>query len=303
MRIHGLISWFDESALWLAATVSSAAKVCDSIVALDGAYALFPEARARSGNDQAVAISEMCYANDLACTIHVPSEPWSGNEVEKRSKLFELAEFAAESGDWLMILDADEVVAEVPADLRRRLGTTDCDVAEVTFREYEDFDFSPAKAAKARQAEVPREHTYSIRTIFRAVPGIRVEGNHYTYMVDGRTLWGNDTQDEQVPALDLTDLIIYHRTHLRELTRRGKAKAYYKARDQSEAELHTCFMCKERPGSKLVKAAPERTNGALQAAQVFVCDDCYPQAKRASDFAIAQLGFDPETLRYEGVAA
>lgn len=302
MRIHGLISWHQESALWLAATVASAAKLCDSIVALDGAYALFPDAKPRSGSEQAVAIMELCAANDLACTIHVPSEVWAGNEVEKRTRLFELAEFVAGPDDWYIILDADEVVAEVPSDLRRRLETTDRDVAEVTFREYEDFDFDPAKAEQARRVSMPRTHTYSIRTMFRAIPGIHCAGNHYTYRVDGRTLWGNEVDERQEPALDCTDLIVDHRTHLREVSRRQQARTYYNRRDEGKVEYHACFSCKERPGSNAVKQHPERVEGVLQAAVVLVCDECYPAAKAASDLLISDLGFDPETLRYEGVA-
>lgn len=302
MRIFGLISWYEESPLWLAATTASASKLCDHIVAVDGAYALFPDGRPRSGPEQGLAIQEVCAANGMGCSVHVPQERWLDNEVGKRAFMFRAAELLAEPGDWYIILDADEVVYEVPSDLRKRLEETELDVAEVTFREWEDFDHEPAKAKTARQFDYPRENRYPIRTVFRAIEGLTVQGNHYTYVADGRILWGNETQAEQEPCLDLRDLVVDHRTHLREVNRRNRAKEFYKRRDASGIEFHPCFVCRERPGTKHVKADPSRAGGVLTAASVLVCSRCYPDAKAASDLLIRQLGFEPETLRYEGVA-
>lgn len=303
MRIFGLISWYEESPLWLAAVTASAGKLCDHIVAVDGAYALFPDGRERSGPEQAAAIQEVCAANGMGCSVHIPQERWIDNEVEKRSFMFRAAELLAEPDDWYIILDADEVIYEVPSDLRKRLEETELDVAEVTFREWEDFDHEPAKAATARKFDFPRENRYPIRTVFRALPGLSVTGNHYTYTLpDGRILWGNSTQAEQEPCLDLRDLLVDHRTHLREVNRRNRAKDFYARRDASEIEFHPCFMCRDRPGTLHVKAEPSRAGDVLMSASVLVCSKCHPKAKAASDLLITQLGFDPETLVYGGVA-
>jgi hypothetical protein len=304
VRIFGLISWYEESPLWLAATTASAAKLCDHIVAVDGAYGLFPDGRERSGPEQAAAIQEVCAANGMGCSTHTPQFRWMGNEVEKRSFMFSAAELLADPGDWFIILDADEVIYHVPADLRTRLEATELDVGEVTFREIEDFDHEPRKAEQARKFDFPRENTYPIRTVFRSGLGLRVEGNHYTYIDrNGRILWGNQVQREQEPCLDLTDLVVDHRTHLREINRRGRAKRYYQIRDSAEIEFHGCFLCKDRKGTKAVKAEPRKVDGVLEASQVLVCEECFLKAKAASDLAIRQLGFNPDTLLYEGVAA
>jgi hypothetical protein len=46
MSVVGLISWWDESPTWLAASITSLGRFCDHVVALDGRYALYPD-RAR----------------------------------------------------------------------------------------------------------------------------------------------------------------------------------------------------------------------------------------------------------------
>src|SRR6266498_603798 len=64
VRIYGLLSWYDERQDWLAAAVTSAAKLCDGIIAVDGAYALFPDSlrHPTSGAEQAATILETALA-------------------------------------------------------------------------------------------------------------------------------------------------------------------------------------------------------------------------------------------------
>lgn len=108
MKICGLLSWYDESPAWLATAVAGMGRVCDEIVAVDGAYALYPSARPRSSPQQAEAVLQAAEAAGVGCTIHRPREIFWGNEVEKRNLTIALASSVLESGrDWIVIFDAD----------------------------------------------------------------------------------------------------------------------------------------------------------------------------------------------------
>ena len=303
-RVIGLLSWYSESAVWLAATVASAAKCCDHIVAVDGAYFLYPEGRNRSSSEQAAIITDVAAAHGMGVTVHTPSTVWEGNEVEKRSFMFRLAETIAESGDWYLVLDGDEVILDVPSDFKQRLAATDLEAGEVTFWEHQDPQQDSKLAAAARQFEWSGHHRYPIRTLFRAIPGLKVETNHYTYVTpDGRQLWGNDTQKEQVPALDCRDLLIEHRTHLRDLARRADAQRYYKTRDAAGIEAGLCAKCADEKATKFITVDWELEEQGLTARTVPVCEACWPAMKEASDEAVRELGFDPAGLDYQGAAA
>jgi len=302
-RIIGLLSWYEESAVWLAATVASAAKCCDHLVAVDGAYFLYPEGRNRSSSEQAAIITDVATANGMGVTIHTPAQKWEGNEVEKRSFMFALAETIADPDDWYLVLDADEVILEIPSDFKQRLAATELDAGEVTFWEHQDPHQDLKLAVAARQFEWSGHHRYPIRTLFRAIPGLKVETNHYTYVTpDGRLLWGNESATQQVEALDCQDLVIEHRTHLRDLARRASARNYYKARDAAGIEAGCCANCTE-DATKFITVDWELEAQGLTARTVPVCEGCFPAAKAASDAALRELGFDPGGLQYEGATA
>jgi hypothetical protein len=303
-RIIGLLSWYQESPVWLAATVASAAKVCDHLVAVDGAYFLYPDGRNRSGSEQAAIITDTATACGMGATVHTPQSTWEGNEVEKRSFMFRLAETVAQPDDWYFVLDGDEVILDIPDDFKARLAATDLDVGEVTFWEHQDPQQDPKLAKAARQFEWSGHHRYPIRILFRAIPGLKVEGNHYTYITpDGRLLWGNQVESQQEPALDCRDLLIEHRTHLRDLARRADAQRYYKTRDATGIEVGACVNCEGGKATKFITADWELEDQGLTARTIPVCDDCFPAAKDASDQALRDLGFDPAGLEYQGAAA
>lgn len=298
MKIYGLLSWYQESALWLAAAITSAAKLCDHIVAVDGAYFLYPEGRPRSGAEQGAIIQEVAHANGVGCTLFTPDQVWEGNEVEKRSFMFSLAEtIATPHEDWYFILDADVVLDHVPEDTRDRLEATELDAAEVKMFERDDVYTQPDKAKAAMSMEWPINN-FTCRCIYRAIPGLTVEGNHYTYVTpDGRKLWSND--GEQEPALDLTDLRCEHRTNFRELTRRNTQRDYYKRRDNAGIETASCHRC----GAEANNVLPfdwEEDGDALIASNITVCDNCYPDARAESEAQVRGLGRDPSGLQYQG---
>lgn len=304
-RIIGLLSWYSESAVWLAQTVASAAKCCDHVVAVDGAYGLYPEGRNRSSAEQGAIITDVAAGYGMGVTVHTPKDRWHGNEVEKRSFMFALAETIAEPNvDWYFVLDGDEVILDVPSDFRHRLATTDLDAGEVTFWEHQDPQQDPKLAAAARQFEWSGHHRFPIRTLFRAIPGLRVETNHYTYKTpDGRLLWGNEAEAEQVPALDCQDVLIEHRTHLRDLARRNAARDYYKRRDAAGIEQGICAVCQDGKATEFVAVDWELEDQGLTARTMPVCTACHPKAKAESDDALRGLGFDPVGLQYAGAAA
>ena len=83
-RIIGLVSWWDESPTWLAATVASMSRFCDHIVALDGRYALYPDQRLQSGTAELYAIIETARAAGVGITLHTAPRTYA-DEMEKRT--------------------------------------------------------------------------------------------------------------------------------------------------------------------------------------------------------------------------
>lgn len=217
MRIIGLLSWYEESASWLAECVASAAKVCDHLVAVDGPYALFPGATTKpaSGSEQADVIAHTAAGAGIGCTIHTARQPWWGNEVEKRDFMFRLGSTFAEPGqDWFLRIDADEVLVADASDVRKKLAATELDVAEVMLWERGDQD-----------TKTP------LRVLFRALPGIGVQQAHYVVTApseaDTKVLAGNHVTHRVEPAEALWDVRLEHRTKNRPAQRKELKADYY----------------------------------------------------------------------------
>lgn len=143
--IVGLLSWYEEDPAWLAEMIASLpAAGISHLIALDGAYALFPGASPTSDPSNVHAIQAACTAAGITYSIHQPVEVWEGNEVEKRSALFELAEQSTTEDDWYFVMDADETITSVPDDFVARLEQSNLDVGMVTFYEPPQEDTGPA---------------------------------------------------------------------------------------------------------------------------------------------------------------
>ena len=234
--IVGVLTWYEETTKSLIAAVSSASTFIDHLVAVDGAYHAFPEARRGSGPEQQEQILSLAQSLGLGVTMHVPHHVWFGNEVEKRSYSLALGQLAAGSDrDWLFLFDADEVVSHVPEDLRRRLEATDLDVAQCTL--WERWDGDQEEEQLVPGASVGQAHP---RKFYRALPGIQVVGSHYCYAVpdgDGfRWLWGNPYLQDLEEALNLDDFEVEHRHRYRNPYRRRMAHEFYHLRDRSGME-------------------------------------------------------------------
>lgn len=239
MKVVALISWWEESPAWLAATVSSAAKICDHVVAVDGAYALMPGGTARSEPTQAETILRTCDAMGMGCTIVRPKDVWFGNEVEKRTFAFaECRNVVTPGDDWIVVLDADDVITQLPDDTRTKLELTDRNVAEITLWDRETW-INDETAAAAQQIELPPHSTQIQRRIFRAADEIVVAGAHFCYQArhGDQTEWYWGTTDHGLtPAMPLHDVLIEHRTKHRDKWRKRQAQDYYERRNALKAE-------------------------------------------------------------------
>src|SRR5262245_37066120 len=146
MKVHAILSWFDESPSWLGTAVASLGQFCDHILAVDGAYALYPQSKPRSHPQQAEVILHTAEAMGVACTLYQPQEVEWGNEVEKRNKARDSVGAYAEDGDWLCIFDADYHVAFCkPDSLRHELENTECEVATYGIIDSEDWHSNGAE--------------------------------------------------------------------------------------------------------------------------------------------------------------
>lgn len=234
MRVIALLSWYDESPTWLSAAVASAARLCDHVVAVDGAYFHYPNGRGSSGVEQSEAVRLAAEAAGIGCLIYVPPKRWEGDEVAKRSWMFRAGQLVAEpEEDWFLVIDADEMIVEVDVDaVRHQLTGTTLDAAAVTFEQYVD-------VTAQDEGSSCREHRSSCfaRRLFRAADEpIRVEGQHWNYVARrggyDHILWGRG----EVACEILDGVRMEHRTHLRPPTRRASQQSFYRMRDVMRLE-------------------------------------------------------------------
>ncbi len=134
MNVVGVLVWYDESPEMLATAVSGFARICDNIVAVDGAYALYPEGKPRSHPVQASTIQYAAESAGAGCLVHRPREVFYGNEVEKRNLTLGLA--SALEPDWIIVFDGDFQMAECHPELvRADLEDTNLHVATYELRD------------------------------------------------------------------------------------------------------------------------------------------------------------------------
>lgn len=239
MRVIGLLCYYAESPTWLAACVSSMARFCDHVVALDGAYRLYPDGRPSSGAPSHDAIMKAAEATGMGVTHHVPADVYHGNEVEKRNLAFQLGATLATPGeDWFFILDADEVVVHHGPTVLTDLAATPLDVAGLSMIERVDWHANPQVEAVGRAGFAPSRSLNHSRRFYRALPGLRCVGNHYTFVAEraGRLIRLRAAEHMgHEPVLNL-DVEIEHRANHRDLERDRAKKALYALRDAMGAE-------------------------------------------------------------------
>jgi hypothetical protein len=229
MRLIVLLSWYDEHPSWLENAILSLKPLdVDHIVALDGAYALYPDGKAESSQEEYEAIRQAGHEIGAVVDTYTPPNVWHGNEIEKRNYLFRLGwEHVLAGGEvetipWFMVFDADEAVKRAPDNVKDRLGASPFDVGAVTLNE------PGHPMGTVTFATFPM--------FFRAQP-IEVRGAHFRYFAqDGRQLWGDAIRDQLEPRADLTDVVIEHRKLFRATDRKKAATTYYENRDASGVE-------------------------------------------------------------------
>jgi hypothetical protein len=295
MRIVALVSWFEENPRWLRDAILSLDGLVDMVVAVDGAYATFPQAKAKSSRKQYDAIETAAMRLGVPCHIHTPSRPWQGGEVQKRSAMFNIGlQHATPNEDWYLIFDADErVVSAEPDRVRTILATTPLDVGQVMFDE--------PGADDNRHWPVP--------IVFRAIPGLHVVGSHYTYRCpDGRYLWGNARNRRLAPRVALP-IVVEHLTRQRANARRNRSKAYYRHRDQHGLESDSgkgwCGWddCKDRAVRNVeINLRPYTANGRHHGHigdWITACDKHARMAEARKRYYILGHGGDPNTVVFK----
>lgn len=242
MRIIGVLSWYDESEAWLAQCVASAARCCDHLVAVDGAYHLFPGGRARSPWGQAEAVIGACEAAGVGVTLHRPDSVWYGNEVEKRNHSLALARTCGGPDDWLLVLDADCVVSHVGEMLRSDLEQADTPVAVCDVIDSLDPGASEAMTEFVRTHMAPANWVTKGRLLYRNLDDLAYGPRHYllsaTWQGERAWLWGHpEYHDNCLDACDVgQQLLITHRNRFRAAERMSRAGDYYRLRDELEIE-------------------------------------------------------------------
>lgn len=221
MKVHALLSWFDEDPDMLYDAVRSHAEHCDSVIALDGRYALYPADRDESSGDEYDAIADACRDAQVPFVIHAPAGAWDGRwggEVAKRAHLFTLAEQRSRPDDWFWIFDADFEVVEAFGDWRSVLAESDAFTGEIELRD-----------SRARV-----QHP----VLFRALRGLTVTEHHWHYHVpDGPVLWDYqslETRDREEETGHM--IIVRHRDTERAERRKAQRTRYYRQRDRRRIE-------------------------------------------------------------------
>lgn len=207
MNITLVTVWYDENSDLLYDLVRSVADVCSHVVAVDGAYALYPDARGRSSADQAEAITLAARQVNLGLTLYQPAEPWQGNEIEKRNFALSLANIA--KPDWLLILDGDERLLTAPKLHEQLENTTE---TSAVVKHYFD-DRSEGNCRKLYRAPV---HIGSWHAEYIGAEGQSIQS-------DDKALW-------------LDGVVVEHRKSRRSLERQAAADHYYKLRDEQKIE-------------------------------------------------------------------
>lgn len=268
VKLTGILSWYDESPSWLAAAVAGFGRVCDEIVAVDGAYGLYPGARARSMPQQGEAVLMAAESVGAGCTIHRPKEPWWGNEIEKRNACLRLA--GATEPDWVLVFDADIHMLQVNVDsVRGQLEETECQVATFTTLSGKDFLGDAKLAEYAARRPIDSEWTGRTRDIFRYTPTLEYGPLHWAVsrVDDGERHWLRGPFEDRLllPALDLNaSLVAYHRTEDRMLSRRRFARGYYQLRDKLKIEDSTPL---KEETERLLALRGEKPDGARSASR------------------------------------
>lgn len=270
--IVALLSYYREPDSFLKQMVKSLPRVgVDKLIALDGAYARFPGGTAHSPRSNRRVLDKACEKAGIDLWHVAPNDVWHGDEVEKRSVLFALAESVTSEDDWYFVVDGDEQVTEAEDSIPALLADTDRLVGSAVLYAHDG--------------------SQRLRMFFKAVRGLRPVGTHFTYgLPDGRVLWGGYGQETE-EAVELPVRVL-HKTLERSTARRNASLAYYAKRDKALVEAGPCAFC----GAETAHMIPygwRPGDGGITAQRALCCTQCLrPRLRESADQAIA-LGVNP----------
>lgn len=245
MKLCALLSHYDESPTMLAACIASLPKLgVDHLIAVDGGYALYPSSRGNSGVQSNIMLVSLCESLGIGLTLDMPkldlAHHEKPSEVDKRNRLFRLAQAQFTADDWLLVIDTDETVWDTLVDLKAVLATTDLDSATVTLGERLDPHYSEMNSWIAEHFTTDKVSRSPARRLYRCQPDLRVVSNHFTYIVgqgdSERVLWSANMRQDDEPTLDLEGKVILEHRRLRDKARADRAWDYYRARDAAQIE-------------------------------------------------------------------
>lgn len=249
-RCTALYSFYDEPIDMIAASVAALGGVVDHLVAVDGAYMLFPDGKAHSDPQTVKVIEEICRGLRIGFTVHIPSHVWSGNEVQKRNHMVRLAEPVTREDGWYFAVDADVVVTNVAFDWFEQLekiAADDWGAIEIAVRE---------RRTLPAGVQYPEDPYSNVRLFYRALPGLTYGPAHWViHAPDPETgeplcLWG---PHEYSPcgAFDAGHLLKVDHRFERSEERTVNARKYYARREQVGVERQRGAFLDSRDGFKL----------------------------------------------------
>lgn len=191
--VTAALIWWNERPEDLERCVRGMATIADRLVAVDGAYARYPDATVRSPKAQENAIRRTAEKVGIDAEVIIPDELWVG-QVAKRS--YALAE-ASKDSDWVAVTDTDWVITGDRDKARAELEATAYDVVTVPFYTPPgDGEIASGWHIAIRDSMVYLPH------LFRSLPEMAVEryhwhfsakkGNHHVW------LWGLPSQGRAV---------------------------------------------------------------------------------------------------------
>ena len=179
MIVTAMLCWYDEPVALLRQAIKGAAKVCDRVVAADGAYELIHDAKAESPKAQHRAIEDECRKRGLELVFLEP-RIWKG-QVEKRNAVLQVA---AQDSDWVMILDADWKITGERQLIRRELAdalTQGVEQVAVEFVEPMNYDRDLTESAPnvwhISEVGITRRNPL----LFRVMDDMSCESHHWIY--------------------------------------------------------------------------------------------------------------------------
>jgi hypothetical protein len=223
VTVAAVVIWYDENPEDITRMVRSMGGLCDYMVAVDGVFRNFPDAKkAWSDKEQIAAFSEACGEVGIELLVYQPKAigrwlgRFKGEEVPKRNASFNLCSVFQPT--WVIVCDADmECIAKNGA--RELLEWTDKSVA------------------------VTDVGGFQHRHVFRWSPNLMYLKAHYVCVDGNRTLAHPPSATSLTtrlpdiePSLDLFDVLRFDHIEKSDFWRRAQAESYYIRRDESHVE-------------------------------------------------------------------